>query len=137
MFEAGVIYLVNPKRRFGILGGLRTYTLSPKVTFTGPAGGATPIDGSETSTDGFAGFVFRPKLNEKWTLISRADIGGGTADLTWSAVLGLEYRFKPWGSLDFGYKGLGIDVKKTGDVVREYDVTHYGPIVGLGLHWGR
>lgn len=137
MFEGGVIYLVNPDRRFGILGGVRTYTLSPKITFSGPAGGATPIDGSKTSVDGFAGFAFRPRFNEKWALISRADIGAGMADLTWSAVLGLEFRFKTWGSLDFGYKALGIDFK-TDDAaaVREYDVTHYGPILGLRLHWG-
>ena len=60
LVEAAAIYLVRPARRLGILGGMRTYTLSPTITFAGPAGGATPVDGSETSVDGFAGFTFRP-----------------------------------------------------------------------------
>ena len=40
------------------------------------------------------------------------------AKLTWSGMLGFEYRLKPW---------LGLD----------YDVTHYGPIFSANLHWVR
>jgi hypothetical protein len=137
MFEAGGLYLLSRDRGLGIIGGLRTYTLSPKVQFTGSLGGAaSPIDESRTSPNAFVGLVFRPRLSERWTFISRADVGGGDADLTWSAVAGLGYRFKPWGSLEFGYKGLGIDMQGGGRGLREYDVTHYGPIMGIRFHWG-
>lgn len=136
MFELGASFLVNQNARLGIIGGLRTYTLSPKIAFTGTGAGATPIDTSETSANAFVGVVLRPRINEKWSFIGRADIGGGDADLTWSAVAGIEYRFKPWGGLEAGYKALGIDVTGGDQELREYDVTHYGPIFGLRLRWG-
>jgi hypothetical protein len=52
-------------------------------------------------------------------------------------VGGLEYRFKPWGGVELGYKALGIDVEGGDANLRTYDVTHHGPILGLRLHWGR
>jgi hypothetical protein len=51
-------------------------------------------------------------------------------------VVGFEYRLASWGGLEFGYKGLGIDVKRDDGSLREYDVTHYGPILGFRFHWG-
>jgi hypothetical protein len=53
------------------------------------------------------------------------------------ATLGFEYRVKPWAGLMFGYRALGID---TGDASEDsnevaYDVTHYGPMFSLTLHW--
>jgi hypothetical protein len=137
MFEAGGYYVVNEQAGFGVLAGLRTYTLSPTVEFTGTNTGATPIDTGDTAANAFAGVVIRPRINDKWRFIGRADIGAGEADLTWSGVVGLEYRFKPWGGLEFGYKGLGIDVKSGQQDRLTYDVTHYGPIFGLRFHWGR
>jgi hypothetical protein len=92
--------------------------------------------GSLSDCTGFAGVVLRPRINDKWAFIGRADIGGGDAYLTWSAVAGIEFRFKPWGGLEAGYKALGIDVKGGDQDLREYDVTHYGPIFGLRFHWG-
>ena len=135
MFEAAALYYVSPATRIGLIGGLRTYTLSPTIELAGAVTGVSVIDDSRTSANAFGGVVLRPRINEKWALIGRADIGGGNADLTWSAVAGLEFRFKPWASIDFGYKALGIDVKSEDAVVREYDVTHYGPIFGLRMHW--
>ena len=137
-FEVGASYLVHEPAKVGIIGGLRTYTLSPELEFEAGALEVTPIDASRTSTDGFVGVTLRPALSPRWTLISRADIGGGSAEFTWSAMLGFEFRFRPTVGLIFGYKALGIDVGSNDDEpVREYDMTHYGPIFGLNLHWGR
>jgi hypothetical protein len=137
MFELGALYLLNEARGFALIGGLRAYTLAPKIQFTGSLGAQiAPVDDSHTSPNAFGGVVLRPRINDKWTFIGRADIGGGDADLTWSAVAGLEYRFKAWGGLEFGYKALGIDVRGGDRNLREYDVTHYGPIFGLRFHWG-
>jgi hypothetical protein len=134
MFEAGGSYLVNERAQLGIIGGLRTYTLSPKISFNSTTVGATPVDASETSPNALVGLTLRPKLSAKWVLLTRADIGGGDANLTWSAEAGLGFRFTQWGGLAFGYKALGIDVE--GDAVREYDVVHHGPFFGLDFHWG-
>ena len=136
MFELGGSYLVNPNAGLGVVGGLRTYTLSPKIGFGTDSAGVTPIDTSETSANAFVGVVLRPRISEKWTFIGRADVGAGGADFTWSALAGIEYRFKSWGGLEAGYKALGIDVTGGDQELREYDVTHYGPIFGLRFHWG-
>ena len=135
MFEAAAIYRMHQAKRFDVIGGLRTYTLGPKIDLTGSLGGGATFDDSRTSANAFVGFAFRPRLSSSWSVISRADIGAGDADLTWSLVGGLEYRFKPWGGIDFGYKALGIDV--TGDNIAEYDVTHHGPIFGLRFYGGQ
>jgi hypothetical protein len=136
IFEAGAAYVVHEPARVIVLGGLRTYTLSPRIGFNTSVGGATPVDASETSPNGFVGIAVRPKLSAKWSVISRADIGGGDANLTWSAEAGLGFRFTRWGGLAFGYKALGIDVAREDVAVREYDVVHHGPFFGLDLHWG-
>jgi hypothetical protein len=136
-FEAGGSYLLSRPKAFALIAGLRTYTLSPKVTFSTPTASVAPIDASRTAASGFAGFTLRPQLSQKWTFLSRADIGGGTG-MSWSALVGVEFRPKPWGGLVFGYKALGIDVGSETDdkEVRKYDVTYYGPIFGFNLHWG-
>ena len=136
MFEAGGSYLLNEERRFAAIGGLRTYPLSPKVEFEGSGGCLEPVDNSATSVNGFVGFTFRPAITDKWTFLSRADIGGGGAELTWSGMLGLEYRFKSWRGLLFGYRAFGIDTGGDEDIT-EYDVTQYGPIFSLNLHFGK
>lgn len=136
MFEAGAAYVVNVPAQMAVIGGLRTYTLSPKIDFSTGLGGITPIDEIETSANAFIGVALRPKLSAKWSLLTRADIGGGDANLTWSAEGGLGFRFAHWGGLAFGYKALGIDVERENVAVREYDVVHHGPFFGLDFHFG-
>lgn len=136
IFEAGASYLVSEPAQLAIIGGLRTYTLSPTIGFTTAGGGATPVDESITSPNAFVGVMLRPKLSSRWTLITRADIGGGDANLTWSTEAGLGVRVKPWLGLAFGYKALGIDVEYDDKVVRTYDVVHHGPFLGMDFHWG-
>jgi hypothetical protein len=135
IFELGGSYLVSESARFAVIGGLRTYLLSPKLEFTSSGVQVEPVDTSKTSANVFGGFTYRPRIAEKWTFSSRADIGAGDAEVTWSGTLGFEYRFRPWGGLFFGYKALGIDTGGDDDIT-EYDVTHYGPAFGLNLHWG-
>lgn len=136
MFEAAGSYLVIPKASLAVIGGVRTYTMSPRISFDTPLGASTPIDASQTSANGFVGFTYRPRLANKLWLVSRADAGAGNADFTWSVLAAVEYRFKPWGGLDVGYKALGIDVTGGNNELRGYDVTHHGPIFALNFHWG-
>jgi hypothetical protein len=137
IFEIGGSYLVSEAAGFAAIAGIRTYSLSPNLEFRTSAVEVTPIDASRTSVNGFVGFTWRPQIADKWTFVSRADIGGG-GGLTWSGMLGFEFRPKPWGGLVFGYKALGIDVgsESSDETLREFDMTYYGPIFGLNLHWG-
>ena len=136
-FEAGGSYLLSEKNNFAVIGGLRTFTFSTKVEFSTPNLSITPIDASRTAVSGFAGFTYRPELSEKFSFLSRADIGGGSG-LSWSTLLGFEYRPKPWAGLVVGYKALGVDFgdEQDDEQIRKVDLTYYGPIFGLNLHWG-
>jgi hypothetical protein len=137
IFELGASYLAHEKAQLGIIGGLRTYTLAPALSFTALGATVTPVDVSQTSANAFVGVTLRPKLSDRWMLVSRADIGGGDAELTWSAEAGLAFRIKRWIGLAFGYKGLGIDIQRDDLVVKGYDVVQHGPFFGLDFHWGR
>jgi len=136
IFEAGATYLMNPERHLSVLAGLRTYTLSPEIEFESAASQLTPVDTSRTVAGVFGGLAFRPKLSDKLTLLTRGDLGAGAA-FTWSATLGFEYRFKPWGGAMFAYRALGIDTGDADEAATdlEYDMTNYGPFFSLTLHW--
>jgi hypothetical protein len=139
IFELAGSYVVNPKANFALIGGLRTYTAAPTLSFTRTQT-RDVIDTSQTSANFFAGFTYRPKLSDKWSLLTRADIGGGDARITWSATLGAEYRFTHWGGLVVAYRGLGIDAGQdatTETISTAFEMTHYGPTFGLNLHWGK
>ena len=135
--EAGARYLVSPRANFAVIGGLRTFTLDNAIEFSTLNVSVTPIDANRTAVYGFAGATYRPDLSPKFSLLSRADIGGGSG-LTWSALVGVEFRPKPWLGLDVGYKGLGVDFGKStdGKTIRSVDMTLYGPIFGVNFHWG-
>jgi hypothetical protein len=138
IFEAGGSYLLSDTAKFAVIGGLRTFTTGADVSFT-VAGNetVTPVDANRTAVYGFAGFTYRPEFHERWRLISRADIGGGSA-FTWSAVLGIEFEATHWLGLLAGYKGLGVGINSdNGENLGSYDATYYGPGFGLNLHWGK
>lgn len=137
-FEAGASYRLSDSTNFAVIGGLRTFTLSTSVEFSTPNLSVTPIDASRTAASGFAGFTYRPVISEKLRFLSRADIGGGSG-MSWSGMLGFEFRPKPWAGLVLGYKAMGIDFGKESDDkdIRKVDLTYYGPIFGLNLHWGK
>lgn len=133
-------------RRISVIGGVRTYTLSPRIQFTGTVAAGLPIvDVTKTNVDGFGGVVFRPQLSPNWWLSTRADLGAGQSTFTWSTSAIVEYRFKPFAGVAFGFKALGIDTGETTlgsqqlatSVPTHFKVTHYGPLVSGTFHWGR
>jgi hypothetical protein len=136
-FEAGVSYLPSDTQNIAVIGGLRTFTLSYSVEFGTANLSITPIDANRTAVSGFGGLTYRPELSEKFSFLSRADIGGGSG-MSWSAILGFEFRPKRWAGLVAGYKAMGIEFGKEQDEeqVRKVDLTYYGPVFGLNLHWG-
>ena len=77
------------------------------------------------------------QLSEKLTLVSRADIGGGSG-MSWSTMLGFEFRPKPWAGLVAGYNAVGVEFGDEEDdkPVRKVDLIYYGPFFALNFHWG-
>lgn len=139
--EAGATWEVKRGSSLNLIGGLRTYTLSPTVTLTGANLQRAPIDTSQTAVGGFGGITYRPMLGRRAQFLSRADIGGGQA-FTWSSTIGFEYRFASWVGAMAGYKAFGVD---TGEVAVdrrlvnkvEYSTIQYGPIFSLTFHWAQ
>jgi hypothetical protein len=141
IFETGMTWAVKPGSPLSLVGGLRTFTLSPELTLTGGPFQRTPIDTSKTAVGAFGGVTYRPKLGNRVQFLSRADIGGGQA-FTWSSTLGFEYRFTSWLGAVAGYKAFGIDtgeVATDGRLVEqvEYSTIQYGPIFSLTFHWAQ
>lgn len=145
VFEAGASYLAAPAHGLSVIGGLRTYTMAPTISFTAATGSATPVDTSKTASYGFAGLAYRPKLSDRWTLVTRGDVGGGSG-LTWSATAALQFDFSRHGGILFGYRALGVNAGEvtqpttlpasTGQPGLDYQMTHRGPLVALNLRWG-
>lgn len=145
VFEVGGSYLVAPAHRLSVIGGLRTYTMAPTISFTAAAASATPVDTSKTAAYGFFGLGYRPKLSDRWTLVTRGDVGGGSG-LTWSATAALQFDFSRHGGVLFGYRALGVNAgnvtqlttlpASTGQPGLDYQMTHRGPLVALNLRWG-
>jgi len=141
IFNGKVMYEVKRGTKFMVVGGVRTFSMSPSAHFTGPVGGQlADINVSKTEVAGVGGFVYRPRLAKKVVLLTQADIGGGSA-FTWSALGGVEFQIKPWIGVAGGYGALRIDtgnVPKSGTAVVndvQYAVTQYGPAFSLTFHW--
>ncbi len=135
--EAGASYRLSDTTNVAVIGGLRTYTLSSQIEFSTANVSVTPLDASRTAVSAFGGVTYRPALSEKFTLVSRADIGGGSG-MSWSTMLGFEFRPKPWAGLVAGYNAVGVEFGKEEDdkEIRRVNLTYYGPFFALNFHWG-
>ena len=142
--EVGGTYRVVPERDLSVIGGLRTYTMAPTIAFL--AGSTrTSVDARRTAVYGFGGLLFRPKLSDAWTLVTRGDVGGGSG-FTWSATAAFQFDFSRHGGILFGYHALGVNAGNAtppttlpataGQAGLDYQMTHYGPLVALNLRWG-
>jgi hypothetical protein len=119
--------------------GARITTL--KVTFD-PKGGSD-LDQSRTWVDPILGARMTLALGEerRWHLRIRGDFGGFGAgtDFTWNVVgaLGYEWRFETCQVEAFlGVRALDQDYGQGSGTGRfEWDVTQYGPVLGLAFHF--
>ena len=133
--ELGVAYKVAT---FGInnlevLGGVR-YTRQDLDVNLNP--GPQLVDVSETWWDGFFGLRIFTHISENWTFIGRGDIGTGGSDFVWNLVGMIDYQFKDWGSVFFGYKWMDYDYESGSGMDRyAYDALQQGPLAGLSIHW--
>jgi hypothetical protein len=76
----------------------------------------------------------------RWTLVLQGHVGGfGVgSDLTWQLYPVIGYRFSRVLSGFAGYRVLDIDYKSGGNETDSnftYDVTTFGPELGIGFHF--
>jgi hypothetical protein len=123
----------RPSYAIELLAGARRLGVSIKVSAEN-----LPFspDTSESVWDGFGGVRLTGRVSDKWRLSLRGDVGGGGSKLVWNVNLGADWRFKQWGSVQFGYRWLDYDIESgSEDSPFRYDVLAQGPYAGVALHW--
>ena len=81
---------------------------------------------SEHVLDGIVGLRGMTALSDKWYVNYHADIGTGDSDLTWQALVGLNYRFSNVDAA-FGYRYLKWELND--DTFDDLDIS--GPYAGV------
>ncbi|MBW1751615.1 MAG: outer membrane beta-barrel protein [Deltaproteobacteria bacterium] len=130
---AGTYRFEHGKNAFDLIGGIRYYDLEAEITVVG----APPrVDKSQDWVDAMLGARYICNFTDKWNFMARGDIGVGGSDLTWN-LAGL-FEYQPWKhvSLLAGYRYMSIDYEDgSGADLFKYDVTMYGPLLGLNFVW--
>jgi len=120
-----------------ILAGVRYLSMDVDATLdiTGPLPPTLPskkLSESVSLWDGVIGVKGKAMLSDKWYLPYHLDVGAGSSDLTWQALVGMGYRFNDWGSVILAYRYLKYDQGKN-DLLQ--DVSFSGPALGISFHF--
>ena len=75
-------------------------------------------------------------LNERWTMLLRADVGGfgASSELTYAGSAGLNYHLSDNWLIDIQYKGVWVDYESGAAGAPDsfyYDTVSHGPLVGI------
>jgi hypothetical protein len=126
----------KPDVSLDLFGGARLLNLSSSLSwnFTGPAGGLVKA-GSTSETinkwDGIVGLKGEVRFGEsKWFMPFYGDIGAGSSNSTWQALLGAGYRFG-WGDLVFVVRSLSYNFTDSSQL----DVRMTGPALGASFRF--
>jgi opacity protein-like surface antigen len=84
--------------------------------------------------DPFVGVRVQHRLDDRWSLVGYADIGGFGVGSKFSVqtLLGANYVFNPQFTGKFGYRYISNDYDKSGF---KYDMANSGLLLGLGIRW--
>lgn len=132
----------NPDATLDLIGGFRYLGLDTEVgwnltgTVTGPGSGQSFAREGSVSTekdlwDGIVGLRGRVKLGERWNMPYYADIGAGSSELTWQAMLGVTYSYG-WGEFGLVYRHLEW---QQGDEELVQKLAFDGPALSATFHF--
>lgn len=124
---------------YELLGGVRFQSLGADVSTISPTGVATAGFGVESFWDPIIGARAAWPIGSSWTMIGRADVGGfGVgSDLTWSALLVLDWSVSPSIGVVLGYRALDTHYEdRSGRDYFKLDTLVAGPIVGMRFAFG-
>lgn len=110
-----------------LVGGVRYFDLSTDISLDFGGGLAGSVDDSSDVLDAFVGIKGKKGLSEKWVLGYYADVGTGQSDLTYQALVDLNYRFSKV-ALGFGYRFLKWELDGDG-YLDDFQIS--GPYIGL------
>ena len=130
----GYTVLREPNISTDVFAGTRLLSLSSSLTwsFSGPTGALARsgnISNTTNKWDGIVGFKGEVRLGEsKWFMPYYADIGTGSNNWTWQALIGVGYRFG-WGDVVLSFRNLSYDFNDT----RNLDLRLTGPALGASF----
>ena len=125
----------NETSHIDALAGLRVWDIDVTLNVDaniGPLGSAEKIGDGDTWVDPVIGVKGGTAISDNVYLKGWAMVGGFGAgsDFMWDVFGGVGYDFNDWISAFAGFRGNGVDYKKGSF---EWDVTMYGPMLGLGV----
>jgi len=132
---AGYEVVRDPSWTLSLVAGFRYLSMDSDLTLAlqderGRYLRALTVSTDKNDWDGIIGargqILFQ---NTRWFMPFYADIGTGSSDLTWQALLGLGYRFD-WGEATFAWRALGYEFDGG-----NADITFNGPGLGVGFRW--
>lgn len=89
--------------------------------------------------DAIVGFRSNWNFTERWNMIFKTDVGGGSSDITAQGLLTFGNRFKMFSAdanVQLGYRALYVDFSDTsGNEPSNFrlNATMHGPILGMGI----
>ncbi len=125
----------EPSWSLDLIAGFRYLTMNSDLTLSlqdarGQSLRARKVSMDQDEWDGIIGArgqILFPDTH--WFMPYYADIGTGSSNWTWQALLGLGYRFD-WGEATFAWRALGYEFDEGG-----VDITFNGPALGVGFRW--
>ena len=127
--------LESERMHVDALAGLRVSNVNLSVGAQLGGRPGTTASAEETWVDPVVGFKFGYDYSEKLTLKGWGMIGGFGAGskFMWDVYAGADYQLTPQFSAFLGFRGGGTDYRKNDFV---YDITNWGPMVGVGVTLG-
>ena len=117
---------------FDVLAGARFTGLDMSLETPGQA----DAEGDRSLTDFIIGGRAMLPLSESWRLGLRADVGTGDTDLTWNAIVGLDWHVSKLIALRGGYRWLDYKLEQDdAPIEAELDILMDGPFLGIAFLW--
>ena len=134
---AGALTLVNqPMGNLDLLAGFRYVNIASelKLNISGTEGLidiSTRSSRDLTEWDGIIGVKGRVRLGAgRWYMPYYLDVGTGSSNWTWQALLGVGYAFD-WGDVNLSIRNLSYDFNGKNDT----DLRLTGPTLGATFRW--
>lgn len=113
-----------------VLGGARYIYAKTDVGVTSIF---APVGLSDADSKGWLDAVVGVRalypLDDKWSLLGYADVGGGGSNLSWQVIAGANYRYSQGTTIKFGYRYFSFDRNN----VTVTKASLGGPYVGVGF----
>lgn len=118
-----------------LIAGLRHTKLENKLTLnTGP----TLVDVSQDWTDPLIGVRWKWGFADKWTLVTRGDVGGFGigSDIAIQGLALVDWQPFKYVSFLAGYRAIYQDYEDgSGADLFRFDATMHGPVLGVNFRW--